>query len=1049
VSRSIGSQPSGRSVWATRLALLACLVAFVGLPVLLFRLEGGLPSLPRLTTWSAVRAFLRSNDDTALTNAIVRNGERVVWTLWAYLLLTILGEAAGRALERLGRPSFRAAWERIQPRSAMAVANLVMTLALAGAPRVGRGIAVAAVPAEASSPRSPGPAGAGTLPMPAGAHELIAFREDGGSGSAPRQHVVQHGETLWGIARLECATPLYWRQIADINAIDDPARVVPGLTLELPSACQASYVSYVVEPGDSLARIAQREYGTATAATVIWESNRDVVMSDGRRFSNPDLIYPDWTLRLPTSVLGLDTAAVPPSALQAAPPTTMTDPSARAEPLAPDPVRPPVAAAAPPVSASSPAATPDDPGAGHGARSVEGPLRPRPAPQPSRGTTGVRIPGGLLPYGMASGLAAVVYLARLRRRSRRRLSDPERRRQDGPVVGALRGTPPIMDAITPHTLALLEVLQAGGADCLPRVLGAWEAEQYVAFLLDTEAASLPAGGTNRAGTFSVVVGVRDGAVVAVTEALKDPEVCLRREVVPFVDEILIPIGGRDAEGWLHLPLLGEPISVVGKGSRTAAWAMLMAAALRSGGTDLRVMVAPGVLGDARLPNGLDLPRLETLSKDELTNLPLILGQEAERRRRAIAGEGFDTFAELQTLWPSLLSAWVLVLDPTAAEGCAAELAELAPLGVGALVLGDSAVASRRVSLDAGLVAVSAPGVGTFEGLIPVGLGEQIVEELEAESQAAEPEGVSSAEPHRAEAADGERGARPADPLPRLRLYLLGGFQATLDGEEVAMSGTTSALARELAARLAVAYPAPVPARELRADLWPDDLDPEVNKVQPLYQLVSRARVWLGWGDKDNPIIEHLPGRTRQEGGSYRLREAWVDLLAFRKAAAGETPEALQEALELYSGDLLAGQESDSHFRWAVADGYRDEERFRFFGVVARLAEFLLGQGDPDRALSVLDRAFATRDGTAVEELGCLAMRCEAARGSADGVRRRYSRLCAALEQDEASAKTVELLKQLLVSLELRVPRSRTPAGARTGLRVVVTQDQASAQSNNG
>jgi nucleoid-associated protein YgaU len=50
--------------------------------------------------------------------------------------------------------------------------------------------------------------------------------------------------------------------------------------------------TYVVVKGDSLSKIAKREYGDVKEWRRIYEANRDVV-------KDPDLIYPGQTLRLP------------------------------------------------------------------------------------------------------------------------------------------------------------------------------------------------------------------------------------------------------------------------------------------------------------------------------------------------------------------------------------------------------------------------------------------------------------------------------------------------------------------------------------------------------------------------------------------------------------------------------------------------------------------------------------------------------------------------------------------------------------------------------
>jgi nucleoid-associated protein YgaU len=52
--------------------------------------------------------------------------------------------------------------------------------------------------------------------------------------------------------------------------------------------------SYTVRKGDSLSRIAKREYGDAQQWRRIYEANRDMI-------DNPDLIYPGQVLRLPSA----------------------------------------------------------------------------------------------------------------------------------------------------------------------------------------------------------------------------------------------------------------------------------------------------------------------------------------------------------------------------------------------------------------------------------------------------------------------------------------------------------------------------------------------------------------------------------------------------------------------------------------------------------------------------------------------------------------------------------------------------------------------------
>jgi nucleoid-associated protein YgaU len=50
--------------------------------------------------------------------------------------------------------------------------------------------------------------------------------------------------------------------------------------------------SYTVRKGDSLSKIAKREYGDAQQWRRIYDANREIV-------SDPDLIYPGQVLRIP------------------------------------------------------------------------------------------------------------------------------------------------------------------------------------------------------------------------------------------------------------------------------------------------------------------------------------------------------------------------------------------------------------------------------------------------------------------------------------------------------------------------------------------------------------------------------------------------------------------------------------------------------------------------------------------------------------------------------------------------------------------------------
>ena len=60
------------------------------------------------------------------------------------------------------------------------------------------------------------------------------------------------------------------------------------------SSSTASEKTYVVQAGDSLSKIAKREYGDANKWNRIFEANKDIL-------KDPDKIFPGQTLKIPAN----------------------------------------------------------------------------------------------------------------------------------------------------------------------------------------------------------------------------------------------------------------------------------------------------------------------------------------------------------------------------------------------------------------------------------------------------------------------------------------------------------------------------------------------------------------------------------------------------------------------------------------------------------------------------------------------------------------------------------------------------------------------------
>ncbi len=163
---------------------------------------------------------------------------------------------------------------------------------------------------------------------------------------------------------------------------------------------------YVVRRGDTLWAIAGQRLRDPRRWPTIWRDNAQRREPDGRRFNDPDLIVPGWTLDVPTQPTKETTPPAPPQTPVASP----TPSSELIPPLASGGVPPPApSSAAKPVTPAPPAHEPDAPGA-----------------HSDVGPSGVTLPsGGLVGGAFASGVIAGLATARLHERRRRRVGSDQ------------------------------------------------------------------------------------------------------------------------------------------------------------------------------------------------------------------------------------------------------------------------------------------------------------------------------------------------------------------------------------------------------------------------------------------------------------------------------------------------------------------------------------------------------------------------------------------------------------------------------------------------
>jgi nucleoid-associated protein YgaU len=106
-------------------------------------------------------------------------------------------------------------------------------------------------------------------------------------------YVVQPGDTLSKIAQEAYGDANLWPKIyAENKSVigNDPNRISSGQRLFIPPL---GHIRYTVQPGDSLSGIARRFYGDPNRWREIYDANRQVIGND------PDLILPGQVFQIP------------------------------------------------------------------------------------------------------------------------------------------------------------------------------------------------------------------------------------------------------------------------------------------------------------------------------------------------------------------------------------------------------------------------------------------------------------------------------------------------------------------------------------------------------------------------------------------------------------------------------------------------------------------------------------------------------------------------------------------------------------------------------
>ncbi|MDA8070982.1 MAG: BTAD domain-containing putative transcriptional regulator [Actinomycetota bacterium] len=847
----------------------------------------------------------------------------VVWLTWAVLMVSLAAEIPAALSGRRAR-----------------------RLPLAGAfqPLTGRLVAAVAVACLALAPRpghtdAPGP--------PGGRLALVTARRPAAALVLDRADLT--GATLTGATRPPPVTAAPARQASRPPRSGAP----PAATGQ-----NAADRTYVVQRGDTLWGIAERELGDPLQWQAIYQLNEGRPQPGGATLTDPHWIDPGWTLLLPAVAVVTPTASAPVAPPAATPPAAPRSPAAASTPpaanTAPDTTSPPSTIPATPTTA---------PNATNGS-----------AHHTTRRSEPVRLPSGSIVAGsFAVGVLTTVALGRLRKRHAYRYRPPEPGRDLTP------------EPLRPALRRLAEAAQ--GSDDETRTPASAETP---VFPVDDDERRLDPG--------QLEVGTRDSTPVTieVTElsgiALQGPPVDdvaralvagLLVRAVPGASEVLLTNALADR----LFPGLGPD------------WSLRRVDSL----DHLARVVEAERIGRARRLARVDAPDAVRFRHDNPENpLPLLVVPIDD-----VPGESRGRWAALLADAPRLGIAVVLLDDTPIATGrldLDADGVVLGAVGQGATTIAGAALYRLRAD----------------EAVELLGAVNDARREADADPDPAEPQGSLTAlhrddrptRSHESSEVDRWPGQAAGDGVTAgdgnthpLAVRVLGPYRITFGGEVV----TTGLRSR---AKLLLAWsllrPEGATIDELVDTLWPDT--PPDRLLKQFWHPLGDLRTFFRGSDGTNLEVLEKTGEHYRPNPAEITCDLWDFQAALGEAAYAQDDDqaraALARAVDAYGGDLLAGLDHP----WVEAA--RQDLHRRAVDAHLRLAELEEHAGRPDAAIDVLERIIGL-DRYAEEPYRRL-MTLQAAQGRLDAVaatwrlvQRRLAELD--LDVDDATARLYHAL----------------------------------------
>lgn len=268
-------------------ASLAILLIAVGTPAILLAIDA-VPS-PSDVSWDRLMA----PDDGTLALVVI---SATAWVAWAIMVVSFASEAVALVrgvhsvrLPGLGMPQLAAG-------RLLGVAALLFISTPIASETV-------SMPPAAAAPVVPSAVATALTTMAEPAVVTPASQSTAPVSQPTVRYTVKRGDSLWKIAQVHLGDGTRFREIVDLNEAalnGQPDFIAPGLVLRLPDERPTeSSDAYVVQPGDTLSAIAERELGDADAYPAIFRASQATVQANGARLTDPDLLLPGWNLTIP------------------------------------------------------------------------------------------------------------------------------------------------------------------------------------------------------------------------------------------------------------------------------------------------------------------------------------------------------------------------------------------------------------------------------------------------------------------------------------------------------------------------------------------------------------------------------------------------------------------------------------------------------------------------------------------------------------------------------------------------------------------------------